>query len=163
MPARARLLASLLASLVLTTATATAASAVQDPIPVRPDMYFTASVNGSSPAVIKVACPGPVFPGETTHPVTGQSVEADAIVPPSTAPLGYTGSAATAIDVVLTAPTPVTANSAIVLTSFFAPAAIPTTWTVPCSGTGTLSFIPSPGSATAQTLTLSVTFANIAV
>jgi hypothetical protein len=166
MSGRIRLIAPVLASLAVVAATGTAAWAgpVQDPVAVQPDTLFAGLVNGtSSPAAIRVACGGPVTAGETTHPLAGQTVEADTEVPTSTAPLGYTGSAGTAIEVSLTPATTAGANAPIKLGFFFAPVAIPTTWNVPCSGTGTLSFVPLPTSPTARTLNLTVTFENIAL
>ena len=46
-------------------------------------------------------------------------------------------------------------------TSFFVPEKIPTGIIVPCSGTGTVVFAPSPVSSTAKSAKLPVTFLNI--
>ena len=46
--------------------------------------------------------------------------------------------------------------------AYFAPAAIPTTWLLPCGGTGTMTFAPEPTSPTARSYSLTVTFLNIA-
>jgi hypothetical protein len=69
-------------------------------------------------------------------------------VPVSTSDLGYTGSAGNKITAVL--PTPTAAIVLASFTSYFVPKFIPTTLTLPCSGTATVSFIPSPASSTAK-------------
>ena len=134
-----------------------AAAPVQDPIPVTPNTYFIGLVNGhSSNAIVKMACP---VGAATGHPIGGQTVEVRTTSP--VVPFGYTGSAANSIHAVFS-PASVVANPPIVLTSFFAPAPIPTSFVLPCSGTGAVTFIPFPSSPTARSYTVSVTYANIA-
>jgi hypothetical protein len=153
-----------IAALALIAATAPAASAVvQDPLPIAPNTYFTGQVNGAgSDAIIKVVCPGPITPGETTHPLDGQSIEVETLLPSASNEGGFTGSAAHSIDALLSTPSGAAANPPVVFTSYFAPATIPTTWVVPCSGTGVITFIPLPTSPTARSYALTVTFADIA-
>ena len=140
------------------------AGPVQDPIPIGPNMYFYGLVNGnSSDAVIQVACPGPVSPTSTGHPLDGQTAEVRSVVPPTSSTFGYTGSAARQIDAGLTLPSGTVANPPIVFTSFFAPAKIPATWVVPCGGSTTMTFVPLSTSSTARSYTLKVSFVNIAV
>lgn len=115
---------------------------------VGPKQYFYGEFSGltSSTAhnVIQVSCAGP----ETTgHPVAGQYVAAHQIFPPVAATYGYTGNSGTEIDVnliysvgTITVVTPTFAT----LTYYDTNAEIPTSLTVPCSGTGTLVFAPSP-------------------
>jgi hypothetical protein len=137
-----------------------ATAAAQDPIPVTPNTYFVGLVNGkTADAIITVACPGPVSPTSVGHPIAGQTAEVRSILPPTT-PAGYTGSAGREIIATLTTPT--AASQAIVFGSYFAPAAIPTTWTVPCGGTGTMTFVPEPTSPTAHSFSVAVAFVNIA-
>ncbi|NUP52470.1 MAG: hypothetical protein HOW97_34870 [Catenulispora sp.] len=164
-PTRRLALAATLAlgAAVLPAATA-ANAAVQDPIPIGPNMYFYGLVNGkSADAVIQVACPGPVGPSSTGHPLDGQTAEVRSVVPPVSSMYGYTGSSARQIDAGLTLPSSAMADPPIVFTSFFAPAKIPTTWTVPCGGSTTMTFVPLSSSTTARSYTLTVSFVNIAV
>lgn len=142
--------------------TATAA-AVQDPIPIRPNTSFTGTANGQGDgAVIKVVCPGPIYSGRTGHPVAGQVVEVDEVTTPISSLPGYTGSLADTIRASFTLPTSVTANPPIVLTSYFAPVAIPVTLDLPCGGSGELTFSPYPTSSTARDYKITVNFVNIA-
>lgn len=171
MTARMRALYCTLAAFGLAAAVAPAAQAVQDPIPVGPNYYFTAEVNGgptpvsSAIPVIKVVCPGPVTAGETGHPILGQTVEVDALFPPVTNPagLGYTGSAAHQIDALFSSPIAAAVNPPIVLSNFFEAYPIPTTLNLPCGGTGVVSFVPIPTSQTARGVAVDVLFENIAV
>jgi hypothetical protein len=137
---------------------AAGASPAQDPVPIRPNQFFTGLVNGHPPgqAVIYVICPGPITHG---HPIGNQPVEVRPAVPTSTTDLGYTGSAGRRITASLrSSPTVIPLAT---FTNYFVKAYIPTSITVPCSGTGTVAFVPSPGSANARTATLTVTFLNL--
>ncbi|HLX50968.1 MAG TPA: hypothetical protein VKS82_21785 [Streptosporangiaceae bacterium] len=150
-------------ALALAPAAAAGAKSLQDPVPIGPNEYFTGLVNNHPPgqAVIYVVCPGPLQPGQTGHPTASQPVEVEPASPTSTGDLGYTGSAGDEITAALG-----TTSTSIVLasfTSYFVQQYIPTGIEVPCSGTGTVAFIPSPGSSTAKTAILDVTFENIAV
>jgi hypothetical protein len=152
-----------MAALALTLAPAMSAGAkpLQDPVPIGPNEYFTGLVNNHPPgaAVIYVVCPGPE--GVTGHPAGNQPVEVETTPATSAADIGYTGSAGDAISAALGA---ATATITIAnFTSYFVKQYIPTSIEVPCSGTGTVAFIPSPWSSTAKTATLAVTFENIAV
>jgi hypothetical protein len=141
---------------------APSSAAAQDPIPVGPNMYFTAQVNSASAnAVIKVLCPGPVTGTSMGHPISGQTVEVFRVLPPTTGTVGYTGSAAHQIDALFSAPSSATVNPPIVLSSFFAPVAIPTSLLLPCGGSGTVSFVPIPTSSSAVGVAVKVTFLNI--
>jgi hypothetical protein len=170
MTARMRALVPTLTALALAGLVAPAASAdpVQDPIAVGPNMYFTAAVNpgvvtpGTTP-VIKVVCPGPIQPGETGHPISGQYVEAYAVVPPTSSIVGFTGSAAYEIDALFSGATPTTVNPPVVIKDFFVEVPIPTTLNLPCGGSGTVSFVPIPTSSTAKGYAVKVYYANIAV
>jgi hypothetical protein len=142
---------------------ATAAAApipVQDPVPIGPNEYFRGFINGHPPgkAVIKVVCPGPV---NTGHPAGNQTIEVKTAKPISTADLGFTGSAGKRITAALVPSS--TATILATFTSFFVPKKIPTSITVPCSGTGKVMFRPSPTSSTAKSAVLTVTFLNIGV
>jgi hypothetical protein len=141
---------------------ALAATPVQDPVPVGPNETFIGLVNGkSSDALITMVCLGPVTPGETGHPLGGQSVEVETVLPVASA-TGYTGSAGRQIDAEFDIPTAANINPPIVLNSYFVKEAIPTTDVFPCSGSGAVTFVPLPTSATARSFTVSVTFGDIA-
>jgi hypothetical protein len=163
---RGRLSRSLLVltTAVLTLALAPAMSAgaktLQDPVPIGPNEYFTGLVNNHPPgqAVIYVVCPGPE--GLTGHPEANQPVEVETALSTSPGDIGYTGSAGDKITAALA-----TSTVTIVIadfTSYFVKQYIPTNIEVPCSGSGTVAFIPSPTSGTAKTAILDVTFENIA-
>jgi hypothetical protein len=125
-----------------------ATSAMADGGQVGPKQYFHGEFFGltstTAADVIQVSCAGP----ETTgHPVAGQYVAAHQFFPPVTASYGYTGNSGTEIDVnliysvgTITVVTPTFAT----LTYYDTKAEIPTSLTVPCSGTGVIVFTPSP-------------------
>lgn len=140
--------------------TATAATA-QDPVVITPNTFFIGLVNGkTADAVVTVVCPGPITSTSVGHPVAGQTAEVRSILPPVT-PVGYTGSQGREILAGFNAAT--AADQSIVFSAFYAPAAIPTTWLVPCGGSGVMTFVPEPTSPTARSYTVTVTFVNIAV
>jgi hypothetical protein len=136
-------------------ATASAAARQQDPVPIGPNEYFRGFINNHPPgkAVITVICPGPV---NTGHPAAGQTIEVKTAQPTSTFDTGFTGSAGTKITAALA---PASTTTILVsFTSFFVPKKIPTSITVPCSGTGKVVFRPAPTSPTAKSAVLPVTF-----
>lgn len=171
MTVRLRTIAPVLAAFAAAVLAAPAASAdaVQDPIPVGPNMYFTASINSNSTVapgaepVIKVFCPGPITPNETGHPLAGQYVEVSAVGISSSSIPGYTGSAARAIDAIFSFPSIATVNAPIVLENFFVPVEIPTSLNVPCGGSGVVSFVPIPTSQTARGVAVKVLFMDVAL
>jgi hypothetical protein len=160
---RSSLILAATGALAVATATAAAASPVQDPVPIGPNEFFSGLVNGSdgisSPAVIKTDCFGPVVIGQTGHPLPGQTVEVVLAPSPVSSAEGYTGSARS-ITAILTAPTSsVTAPPVIAtFTSYYVPEPIPVTLTVPCYGPGTVSFVPTPPNSTGHPATVNVTF-----
>jgi hypothetical protein len=148
---------------VLMTAAGTgiASAAVQDPQPIGPKQYFTATVDDSSgPAYVRTDCLGPLLPGQTGHPAPGQYVEA-VPAPAATAAAGYTGSAGHALRVLLG--TGATAPATVVgtLSGYSVPLALPVTATVPCSGSGSVTFLPQPAAPDARPLSVPVTFYSI--
>jgi hypothetical protein len=159
-PARSFLaLGAVVLALAAVPATAAAAThPVQDPIPISPNVYFTGLINNHPPgnAIIEVTCPAAA---KTGHPVADQPVEVETTVSSTTSDLGYTGSAGTSIVASVSSTTSVVVFADF--TSFYAPKDIPTDITVPCSGSGTAAFTPSPGSSSAVTATLPVTFVSI--
>jgi hypothetical protein len=139
---------------------ATAApAAAQDPVPIGPNQFFSGFVNNAppGPAVIKVICPGIA---NTGHPLANQPVEVKPAPGTSTTDTGYTGSVGDQITASLTT---ITATVLIAhFTSYFVPVDIPVGITVPCSGSGTMIFVPGPNSPTARSAVLPVKFVNIA-
>ena len=118
---------------------------------VGPDQYFTGVVNGTTgntvtPIAVRMGCFGPLHPGETGHPLRGQTLAVHQLFPPSAAAgtVGWTG-ADSEIGVLFDAQ-PVTAAAATppVFTRYDTPRKLPTTLTLPCSGTGTAYFTPFP-------------------
>jgi hypothetical protein len=137
-----------------------ATAAVVDPGPIGPNQFFTAQVNGvSGQSRIAVVCDGGTDLLPTGHPVAGQIVRVVPAVLPPTGPLplaGFTGSAGKAVTVGLGAsdvPKPFA-----VLRFYQAGASIPTDLVVPCTGTGVVTFVPTPMSDTARASAVKVTF-----
>ena len=121
--------------------------------PVRPNQQFLGLVNGSTgvtaPVTVLVACPGPWRPGQTGHPLAGQTLE---VVRPEVVVgnFGNTGPLGTSIRVLFGPPPPAGARSAtsgtgiVVFWSYNKVKPIPTTLNLPCSGTSTAVFLPLP-------------------
>ena len=114
-----------------------------------PNQYFSASVNGQlgigSPATIQMACFGPLRPGQTGHPMGGQTVEVfrpEVIV----AHEGFTGPIAHSISAFFNGPppSPATAAGAVTFTRYAVSKKIPTSLVLPCAGTGNVYFVPFP-------------------
>jgi hypothetical protein len=122
---------------------------------VGPNQFFFGVINGHlGNAPIFMRCVGPIRPGETGHPMPNQYME----VHPEAGPLpgGYTGSAADHIFAYFVLPTPI--PQGVNLTNYEVKIAIPTKFTLPCSGRGTVNFSPQPTSSTARSELMSVTF-----
>jgi len=160
-PRRVALAAAVALGAAVVPAVAATSANAQDPLPITPNAYFVGLVNGkAADAVVTVVCPGPIGPTSVGHPVSGQTAEVRNVLPPSTTPLGYTGSAARQIDAGFSPASSVAQT--IVFSAFYAPAKIPTTWYVPCGGSATMTFTPVPSSPTAVSYSVKVTFLNIA-
>lgn len=133
-----------------------ASAATAQVAPIGPNQFFTGLVNGThTNAVIDMVCPGPAFPGQTGHPVSGQTVS----VTQSSTATGFTGSLADSIVVSFTS---ATAVQDITLKDYDSPGAIPTTFVLPCAGTANVPYNPEPTSPTARPDVVKVTFINIA-
>lgn len=141
---------------VILTATTAAPASADVVIPVGPNQFFSGVVNGQTgQATIRMACFGPIRPGQTGHPFAGQTVEAVLNPPSSAAVAGFTGTAANAIDVQFPTPVP---TAPVVLRAYGVPEAIPTSLELPCGGSGVVAFVPDPTSPTARTATVNVWF-----
>ena len=63
---------------------------------VAPKQYFTGVINGkdgntTKPITITMNCPGPLQPGQTGHPLAGQTLAVHQLFPPASGTLGRTG------------------------------------------------------------------------
>ena len=116
-------------------------------VTVGPGQFFTGEVfgvaNASDQPDIAVACPAGAALG---HPLPGQTVEVNLLIPPVIATAGYTGSEAVEIDAALsyTQGTLSVSLPIATLTQYSVRSAISTAIPVPCSGTGVMSFSPYP-------------------
>lgn len=151
------LIAATATAVAATTTTPAWADPIIDPAPIGPNQYFYGEVNDQAGhATIQMGCFGPIHPGQTGHPLAGQTVKVLPVPPPTTSDLGFTGSAAHAIDVRF--PTPTAANTPVILRDYAVSAAIPVSLTLPCYGTGKVALVPNPTSPTTQTATVMVSF-----
>ena len=133
--------------------------------PLPANAMFGGSVNGASThATLRVACFGPVHPGQTGHLMAYQRVGVfipEVMKQPN---FGQTGSPAFAIGVSIVAGGhtvgPVTWFRRLALTRPVRSASrpLPSGVPVPCSGHGTVVFTPVPRTANAKPATVDVTF-----
>lgn len=130
--------------------------------PVRPHQHFVGLINGSTgrpaPATIRMSCFGPIVPGQTGHPMAGQTVAVKR-VPPS-AQAGLTGDDARSIGAFFGAPPPGAAASSSSFVDFttYGQKPIPTSLTLPCGGTGQVTFVPLPLQPTSRSYSVPVSF-----
>ena len=115
---------------------------------VGPDQTFRALVNGQSgaaaPVTIAMACFGPLQPGQTGHPMAGQTVQVR-LGAATASRAGFTGPNGTSIGVFFGAPPPATATGGpLSLVRYGVPKPIPTSLVLPCTGTGQVTFVPLP-------------------
>jgi hypothetical protein len=151
-----RTLVAVAAAAAVTLLMVASASALPVQGKVGPNQVFGGLVNGqggaSAPAVIRMACFGPLRPGQTGHPLAGQTVEVfrpEAIV----GHFGNTGPNGTSIVAFFgppppepqatTSPTPVSAGT-VTFKRYGVVKAIPKSLVLPCSGTGHVFFVPMP-------------------
>jgi hypothetical protein len=125
---------------------ALAAPALAQGNPIGPKQWFYGEFFGPSTNAaqddIVVACAGAA---NTGHPVAGQYVAAHQIFPPVTTTAGYTGNYGTEIDVYATWPSNIGPVITIgELLYYDTKVEIPTSISVPCSGSGELIFAPTP-------------------
>lgn len=143
-----------------------AGAAQVSPLPIGPGQTFVGQVNGVTiGAVIKVGCFGPVSSTSTGHPLPGQSVSVQLLAAtdpvPASATVGYTGDKADH-DLVGFGNV-VSAGPATEIKAYGLSVDIPQTLNLPCSGTGTVGFLPAPTSPTAQTALVEVTYVSLGV
>ena len=148
------LIAATVAGAVVATATPAAAA---DPI--GPNQYFAGVVNGQTgQSTIRIACLGPVRPGQLGRPLPGQTVMVRRASSTSPTQVGFTGAAARSI-VAFFSPS-ASNDPSVTMTEYGVAAAIPTHITLPCTGTGRVFFLPVPSSSTARSTSVAVTFVS---
>ncbi len=109
--------------------------------------------------IVSVEYTPAISPGATTgHPIAHQPVEVKPVPPSTATDAGFTGSKGRKITASLGPAASTVVGS---FTNYFVTKNIPANIAVPCSGSGTAVFTPSPTSKTARPATLSVTFLNI--
>lgn len=135
------------------------ASPIQDPVPIGPNQMFVGLANGtSSDAVIDIACFGPIHPGQTGHPMAGQTVEVQANFGGPDG--GFTGNARRIIArLSFRAPTRM-AIPVATFSNYFLAAPISTALTFPCSGSGSVAFRPVHGGSGARPAVVKISFAS---
>jgi len=130
--------------------------------PVGPKQYFTGVINGKDgnttiPITITMNCPAATGTG---HPRAGQTLAVHQEFPPGSGMLGYTGSDSK-IGVFFAAPPLAGARataSTPVFTRYDRTRPLPTSLTLPCSGTGTVWFSPIPVIPPSRSATAPVRF-----
>jgi hypothetical protein len=142
--------ATLLAPSVLLLGVGPAGAATSRP-PIRPNQQFVGLVNRSSgvasPVTVLVDCPGPLRPGQTGHPLPGQTLE---VVRPEVivGSVGNTGPHGATVRVLFGPPPPAgmptAAAAGLVFGHYSVPRPIPGSLNLPCSGTSTAVFLPQP-------------------
>jgi hypothetical protein len=133
--------------------------AAQPPIrPIGPNQAFNGLVNGSSSnAVIRMACFGPTRPGQTGHPLAGQTLE---VVQSASTTGGFTGQAhQIEADIFLQTPTSVVPGTKLAVFDYYnLPAAISTSLELPCWGSGGVVFNPLAGGPMGRPAVVRVSF-----
>jgi hypothetical protein len=123
---------------------------------IAPQQRFTGLVNGHhQDAKVYVACPGPVWPGRTTHPLQNQTLA----VARAASGDGFTGEAATRV----VARFVDDASVGVVLTTYGSAQPVPTSISVPCEGKSVVRFAPRPRSSPSVPDSVPITFVNLAV
>jgi len=150
-----------LISTVLIAVIAGAPGAAWGATTIAPHQAFVGRVNGQfANATVTVVCPGPAR-GESGHPAGNQPLEVISPPPPGVpnVSVGNTGSAGRRIVAIITIPS----GQVVVAATFhkyFASIDIPTSLTLPCEGSGVVSFVPEPSSSSSKASTVKVTFLN---
>jgi hypothetical protein len=145
----------------------TAAVAAPQPVPIPANTMFGGTVNGAvTHATVRVACLGPVHPGQTGHPRSGQTV---GIFLPEVMHLpsfGRTGHRVFGIAAGFVAhgrflgPTAIFRQLQPTRPVLSATRPLPAFLTLPCSGTGWAVFMPFPRTAGARPAVVDVTFVS---
>jgi hypothetical protein len=150
---------SLLLTVAVTAVLAAAAAPAHAADPIGPNQYFEGLVNGQADqAIVRMVCAGPVRPFQLGRPAPGQTVAVRRASASAPTAVGFTGSAAREIVAFFS---PSASNAPEVrLTEYGVAAAIPTSFLLPCTGTGRVFFSASPPSSTARPDAVAVTFVS---
>ena len=148
----------LLAAAVAAIVAATAAPASAADL-VGPNQYFEGLVNGQArQATVHIVCLGPPQPYQLGRPAPGQVVAVRRASPSGPTATGFTGGAAREIVAFFS---PSASNAPEVrLTQYDVAVPVPTSFLLPCTGTGRVIFWATPPSSTARTYTVAVTFVS---
>jgi hypothetical protein len=131
---------------------------VSDAARVGPSQRFIGNVNGDhTSAVVLTFCPGPEWPGRTGPPVGNQFLATILV----RSGVGFTGSASTAIVATFAEDR----SKSVTLRRYGVARAVPVGLALPCSGSGSVVFTPTPSTAAGGAVpdTVKVTYENIAV
>lgn len=148
---------TVLCSAVVTLAFGAVAGAQPASVKIAPHQTFIGAVNGEQVnASVDVECPGPLRIGQMGHPAGGQTMGVSSPAPPiaGTGDTGSRGRSITARFITSSS----AAASPVVTFSDYGTQPIPTTGMLPCSGSGTVVFSPSPTSHTARSGSVSVSY-----
>jgi hypothetical protein len=136
---------------------------------VGPKQFFTGVINGkdgntTTPIIIEMACNGHLRPGQTGHPLAGQTLAVHQLFPPTrtSGSLGRTGNDSK-IGVFFNAPPPDadrsrSAAGTPVFMRYDKSKPLPTSLILPCAGTGTVWFTPIPVVPPSQSATVPVRY-----
>jgi hypothetical protein len=137
---------------------------------VGPKQYFTGVINGidgnrTTPIRIEVRCAGSTRRGQTGHPVSGQTLAVHQLFPPSATAgsIGYTGQDSQ-VGVFFNAPPPAAGSRAkadagtTTFVRYDKTKPLPTSLTLPCTGKGTVWFVPVAVVPPSQSESVSVKF-----
>jgi hypothetical protein len=129
---------------------------------IAPHQLFGGLINGSdgftAPVTIKMACFGPVHPGQTGHPMPGQNVS---VFRPEAihGTFGNTGRKGHIIGAFFGPPPPAASPGASdVMFHRYATKALPTTLTLPCAGSGNVLFVAFPTSRGSSSASVPVNY-----
>jgi hypothetical protein len=141
-------------AIVSVLALAAASSAATPPSPpghgpIQPNQQFGALINGNNgaagPVTIKMACFGPIRPGQTGHPMSGQTLT---VFRPEAirGTFGNTGPRGHSIGAFFGPPPPSASPvaSQSVLFHRYVTKALPSSLNLPCGGSGNVTFVPLP-------------------
>jgi hypothetical protein len=125
--------------------------------PIGPNQYFEGLVNGQAQqATVRIVCLGPPRPYQLGRPAPGQVVAVRRASPSGPTATGFTGAAAREIVAFFS---PSASNAPEVrLNHYDVAVPVPTSFQLPCTGTGQVIFWATPFSSTARTYTVAVTF-----
>jgi hypothetical protein len=125
--------------------------------PIGPNQIFLGQVNGSSATVnFDVVCPGPANTGHATGDTVGVEKLQDPILG-----FGRTGNASAIAAKLQYTKGTVSVLEPVAKFASYTTKKVPTSVKTPCSGTGTMVFVPVKGGSGATSASVPVTFVNI--